>query len=148
VCDGTAVRIGSGARVVSHMTDRGEEPPSKARTECTADGLIRRKARAPATVEGLPGLRQRAPLPPATAMERTAFALITPRARRLCRCEQTRYTTNMKLHRSLFVFALLTIALLAGSCRAAQINKLDERVDKLESRTAALEAQVAMLTKK
>jgi hypothetical protein len=54
----------------------------------------------------------------------------------------------MKLNRALFVFALLTIAPFVSSCRAAQFNRLDERVDRLESRTAVLEAQMAMLTKK
>jgi hypothetical protein len=146
------------ARRLAH-DGRGEDPPSKARIECTADAEIRRKVRAPAArgtaalasaslASGGDGREKPGVRADYAGAESPALALATPGARRLSRCEPTRYTADMKLHRALLVFALLTIAPFAVSCRAAQFNRLDERVDKLESRTAVLEAQVAMLMKK
>jgi hypothetical protein len=50
--------------------------------------------------------------------------------------------------RFLPALALLACVLLGTGCRAMQIHRLEDRVDKLEARAAALEAQVTMLSRK
>lgn len=46
------------------------------------------------------------------------------------------------------IFALLLSALATVSCRAMQIQKLEERIDQLEARQAASEARIEALQRK
>ena len=50
--------------------------------------------------------------------------------------------------RPLCALALLACVTCGSGCRAVQIHRLEDRVDKLEARAAALEAKVEMLSKK